>query len=85
MGTLDVWVIYYMIEISYYNYVLLVNGAGLAMATMDIIELHNGQPANFLDVGGSVNEEQVLNAFKLLTDDPRVHIIIIIINYYYVL
>jgi succinyl-CoA synthetase beta subunit len=50
----------------------LVNGAGLAMATMDIIELHNGKPANFLDVGGGVNEKQVFGAFKLLTDDPQV-------------
>jgi succinyl-CoA synthetase beta subunit len=49
-----------------------VNGAGLAMATMDIIELHNGKPANFLDVGGGVNEKQVFGAFKLLTDDPQV-------------
>ncbi|CAG0895950.1 unnamed protein product [Cyprideis torosa] len=45
----------------------LVNGAGLAMATMDIIKLHGGEPANFLDVGGGVNQAQVLEAFKLLT------------------
>ena len=49
-----------------------VNGAGLAMATMDIIKLHNGQPANFLDVGGGVNEKQVLNAFRIITNDPQV-------------
>ena len=49
-----------------------VNGAGLAMATMDIIKLHDGEPANFLDVGGGVNEDQVLKAFKLLTNDPQV-------------
>ncbi len=49
-----------------------VNGAGLAMATMDIIKLHNGEPANFLDVGGGVSEDQVLRAFKLLTKDPQV-------------
>lgn len=49
-----------------------VNGAGLAMATMDIIKLHNGEPANFLDVGGAVREEQVLQAFQILTKDPRV-------------
>lgn len=47
--------------------IYLVNGAGLAMATMDIIKLHGGEPANFLDVGGSVSEEQVYEAFKLLT------------------
>ena len=48
------------------------NGAGLAMATMDIIKLHKGEPANFLDVGGGVNEKQVLNAFKIITQDPQV-------------
>lgn len=47
--------------------IYLVNGAGLAMATMDIIKLHGGEPANFLDVGGSVSEDQVYEAFKLLT------------------
>uniref|UniRef100_A0A915KGA4 Uncharacterized protein n=1 Tax=Romanomermis culicivorax TaxID=13658 RepID=A0A915KGA4_ROMCU len=50
----------------------LVNGAGLAMATMDIIKLHGGQPANFLDVGGSVQEEQVYQAFKIITSDIKV-------------
>lgn len=45
------------------------------MATMDIIKLHDGQPANFLDVGGGVNEQQVLEAFKILTSDPQVKII----------
>ena len=55
------------------------------MATMDIIKLHDGKPANFLDVGGGVTEDQVLNAFQLLTEDSQVHIIIIIINNYYVL
>lgn len=47
--------------------IALVNGAGLAMATMDIIKLRGGEPANFLDVGGNVNENQVYEAFKLLT------------------
>uniref|UniRef100_T1H1Q9 ATP-citrate synthase/succinyl-CoA ligase C-terminal domain-containing protein n=1 Tax=Megaselia scalaris TaxID=36166 RepID=T1H1Q9_MEGSC len=50
----------------------LVNGAGLAMATMDIIKLNGGSPANFLDVGGSVKEDQVLKAFQILTSDPNV-------------
>lgn len=50
----------------------LVNGAGLAMATMDIIKLHGGEPANFLDVGGSVSEDQVYHAFQILTSDPQV-------------
>ncbi|XP_022901150.1 succinate--CoA ligase [GDP-forming] subunit beta, mitochondrial [Onthophagus taurus] len=50
----------------------MVNGAGLAMATMDIIKLHGGEPANFLDVGGSVQENQVRAAFNILTSDPKV-------------
>lgn len=60
-----------------------VNGAGLAMATMDIIKLHNGQPANFLDVGGGVNEQQVLEAFKILTSDPQVCTRVYIRGYHY--
>lgn len=48
------------------------NGAGLAMATCDIIDLHGGKPANFLDLGGGVQERQVYEAFKLLTADPKV-------------
>ena len=50
----------------------LVNGAGLAMATMDIIKLYNGEPANFLDVGGGVSETQVQSAFQIITQDPQV-------------
>ncbi|XP_053634568.1 succinate--CoA ligase [ADP-forming] subunit beta, mitochondrial isoform X2 [Cherax quadricarinatus] len=49
----------------------LVNGAGLAMATMDIIKLHGGSPANFLDVGGGATAEQVKEAFKIITADPN--------------
>ncbi|XP_972655.2 succinate--CoA ligase [GDP-forming] subunit beta, mitochondrial [Tribolium castaneum] len=55
----------------------LVNGAGLAMATMDIIKLHGGDPANFLDVGGSVREEQVKAAFNILTSDKNVKCILV--------
>mmetsp|Transcript_23279 Transcript_23279/g.32154 ORF Transcript_23279/g.32154 Transcript_23279/m.32154 type:complete len:426 (+) Transcript_23279:42-1319(+) len=55
----------------------MVNGAGLAMATMDIIQLHGGSPANFLDVGGSATEEQVVKAFKLLLSDPKVKAILV--------
>lgn len=55
----------------------LVNGAGLAMATMDIIKLNGGSPANFLDVGGSVKEDQVLKAFQILTSDPNVKCILV--------
>ncbi len=50
----------------------LVNGAGLAMATMDIIKLHGSEPANFLDVGGSATEEAVTEAFRIILDDPHV-------------
>lgn len=49
-----------------------VNGAGLAMATMDIIKLHGGTPANFLDVGGGATAHQVTEAFKLITSDRKV-------------
>jgi len=55
----------------------LVNGAGLAMATMDIIKLHGGAPANFLDVGGGATAEQVKEAFKIITADPNVHAIMV--------
>jgi succinyl-CoA synthetase beta subunit len=55
----------------------LVNGAGLAMATMDIIQLKNGEPANFLDVGGSATAEQVTQAFEILNNHPSVKTILI--------
>jgi succinyl-CoA synthetase beta subunit len=55
----------------------MVNGAGLAMATMDIIKLHGGQPANFLDVGGGATTERVTNAFKLITSSPDVKAIFV--------
>ncbi len=51
----------------------LVNGAGLAMATMDIITLNGGSPANFLDCGGNVSEKQVQQAFEILTSDSQVN------------
>ena len=51
----------------------MVNGAGLAMATMDIIKLHGGSPANFLDVGGGATAGQVKEAFKIITGDPKVN------------
>jgi succinyl-CoA synthetase beta subunit len=50
----------------------MVNGAGLAMATMDIIKMYGYEPANFLDVGGGANEEKVTAAFKMITADPNV-------------
>jgi succinyl-CoA synthetase beta subunit len=50
----------------------LVNGAGLAMATMDTIKLYGGEPANFLDVGGGASKEQVVAAFKIILTDPNV-------------
>lgn len=55
----------------------MVNGAGLAMATMDIIKLHGGDPANFLDVGGNVKEDQVLSAFQILSSDKNVRAILV--------
>lgn len=51
------------------------NGAGLAMATMDIIKLHGGEPANFLDVGGGATIEQVMAAFKIISEDKKVHVL----------
>ncbi len=59
------------------NIACLVNGAGLAMATMDIIKFYGGSPANFLDVGGGATEEQVTEAFKLLVSDPNVKAILV--------
>ena len=55
----------------------LVNGAGLAMSTMDIIKLHGGEPANFLDVGGSATEEAVTEAFRIILSDGRVQGVIV--------
>merc|ERR1711994_603750 len=55
----------------------MVNGAGLAMATMDIIKLHGGSPANFLDVGGGATADQVKEAFKIITGDPKVNAIMV--------
>ena len=55
----------------------MVNGAGLAMATMDIIKLYGGEPANFLDVGGGANKEKVAQAFRLILSDPRVRGILV--------
>jgi succinyl-CoA synthetase beta subunit len=73
-------------EASYYNlsYIkldgsiaCLVNGAGLAMSTMDIIKHYGGKPANFLDVGGGASPDQVLAAFKIITTDPNVKAILV--------
>jgi succinyl-CoA synthetase beta subunit len=50
----------------------MVNGAGLAMATMDIIKLHGAEPANFLDVGGSVTADGAVEAFRIILADPKV-------------
>ena len=52
-----------------------VNGAGLAMATMDLIKFYGGEPANFLDIGGSSNPEKVVNALRIITSDPAVKVI----------
>ena len=55
----------------------MVNGAGLAMATMDIIKYHGGEPANFLDVGGVANAETVANGFRILLGDPNVKAVLV--------
>jgi succinyl-CoA synthetase beta subunit len=55
----------------------MVNGAGLAMATMDIIQHHGGEPANFLDVGGAASAERVTEAFKIILEDPSVKAILV--------
>ncbi|PTY00893.1 ADP-forming succinate--CoA ligase subunit beta [Verrucomicrobia bacterium LW23] len=59
------------------NIACLVNGAGLAMSTMDIIQYYGGKPANFLDVGGGASEQQVTEAFKILIADPKVEAILV--------
>ena len=68
-------------ELSYIsldgNIGCLVNGAGLAMATMDIIKLYGGEPANFLDVGGGAKTEQVSEAFKIMLGNPNVEGILV--------
>ena len=55
----------------------MVNGAGLAMATMDLIQLSGGKPANFLDVGGGANPERIANAFRIMMSDPNVEAVLI--------
>lgn len=59
------------------NIACMVNGAGLAMATMDIIKLHGGEPANFLDVGGGATKDRVAEAFKLIVSDSKVEAILV--------
>jgi succinyl-CoA synthetase beta subunit len=59
------------------NIACMVNGAGLAMATMDLIQLHGGAPANFLDVGGGATAERVAEAFKIILSDPQVDAILV--------
>ncbi len=55
----------------------IVNGAGLAMATMDAITLHGGRPANFLDVGGGASAEKIANAFRIVLEDPNVRVVLL--------
>ena len=55
----------------------LVNGAGLAMSTMDLIKYHGGEPANFLDVGGGADKDQVLEGFRILLSSPRVRAVLV--------
>lgn len=72
MVTLDAWVS--IVHCLYFLSILTqaVNGAGLAMATMDIIKLNGGSPANFLDVGGGATPAAIKSAFELITNDPKV-------------
>lgn len=58
-----------------------VNGAGLAMATMDIIKLHGGEPANFLDIGGGATIDQVKAAFKIISEDKKVQFYLTMLHY----
>jgi succinyl-CoA synthetase beta subunit len=53
-----------------------VNGAGLAMATMDLVKYYGGEPANFLDIGGSSSPQKVIDALRIITEDPNVHVIL---------
>ena len=55
----------------------MVNGAGLAMATMDMIKLYGGEPANFLDIGGSSNPEKIVDAMNLLLSDKHVNTVLV--------
>jgi succinyl-CoA synthetase beta subunit len=55
----------------------IVNGAGLAMTTMDVIKIYGGEPANFLDIGGSSSPDKVLTALEIITSDPKVKSILI--------
>ena len=55
----------------------MVNGAGLAMGTMDTIKFYGGEPANFLDVGGAATKERVAKAFKIILNDPKVKVILV--------
>ena len=73
MVTLDVWVYFPSRGFGTLNNTTpIVNGAGLAMATMDIIKLNGGQPANFLDCGGGATAQAIESAFELITSDPKV-------------
>lgn len=72
LGHVNVVALMSLILFTHYMFPITVNGAGLAMATCDIISLNGGKPANFLDLGGGVKEAQVYQAFKLLTADPKV-------------
>ncbi len=59
------------------NIGVMANGAGLALATMDTIQLYGGSPANFLDIGGGATHEQIMEAIKILENDPKIAAIIL--------
>ena len=71
MDQLAVWVRKEIYQLKSFLF-LSVNGAGLAMATMDMIKLYGGSPANFLDIGGGASPKEVMDGFKILTTDPNV-------------
>ena len=73
-GSFGIWLSYISLD---GNIGCLVNGAGLAMATMDIIKLYGGLPANFLDVGGGASKEKVTEAFKLMLKNPDLKAILV--------
>lgn len=80
MVTLDAWVSTLReLGLYFYRWLIcnIVNGAGLAMATMDIIKLNGGNPANFLDVGGGATPAAIKSAFELITSDPKVSAIFV--------
>ena len=70
----------FLLLFFFLSFFFVVNGAGLAMATMDIIKLHGGSPANFLDVGGGATAEAVTAAFQLISSDSNVSVLMFCVS-----